>query len=253
MSSNSYWDQQQSQTLDSINKQYDAQKAQLDASKAKQLADLANARAQGVQQYNIQANNTDINYAQQAQKLREMLAGAGALYGGQNVTANLNLSNQRANAMNGITSSENNFLNNNVSQVNTANNSYNANLATLQNTMAADRIKAIQQIQQQRHAEELAAQQEAARTAAARVASSSSISNSNGNDLAQMAWEELQRQYANGNFQGAASWLAQNRNALINSIGQTEYNKLGQALTPAQKSYNQQRSSQAFERRSSPW
>lgn len=252
----SYWDQQQQETLDQIQNQYNAQLAQLNATKQKALNDLATQKTQGLQTYQTDANNVDVNNAQQAEKLREILAGTGALYGGQNVTANLNLANERQNGLNTVTTNKNNFLSNIQSQVNNANNTYNANLTTLQNNTAADRLKAIQSIQQQKRAEELAEQQAAAKLAAQRSASSggyATMSSNKGNDISSMAWDEMKRQYDNGSYPGLAGWFANNHSALLNSVGQTEYNKMVKALTSIQQQYNAARSQAIFDSKLQPW
>lgn len=232
--------QSANQNINSVNNQYKNMYAALD----RQTKQAGDTKYKGL-------NDADTTVNQNLNRIQDIMAKNGWLGGGENLQAQLDSNSDRSNRHGELEDKYSTTLENIDTQRNQDQSEQNLKLQALYDAIQSAKdnyAKNAAALEQNLYAKQLSDQE-----TAARVASSSAISNSNGNDLTQMAWEELQRQYANGNFRGSASWLAQNRDALINSIGQTEYNKMGQALTPAQKSYNQQRSSQTFDRRSSPW
>lgn len=234
--------QSANENINSVNNQYKNMYAALD----KQKQQAGDTRYKGL-------NDADTTVNQNLNRVQEIMAKNGWLGGGENLQAQLDSNSDRANLHGSVEDKYSTALENIDTQRDQDQSEQNLKLQALQDAIQAAKnnyAKNAAALEQSLYGQQLNDQTRAASSGGSGL---SSMSNGSGNDLTQMAWEELQRQYGNGDFQGAASWLAQNRDALIKSIGQTEFNKMGQALTPAQESYNQQRSSQTFDRRSSPW
>lgn len=95
---------------DQINKMYDAQqKSQIDSLTQSQRKATSQVNAQKkstVQDYYNQKNQADVVNQQNVQKLRELMAANGLTGSGENVTANVNLANQRQSSLNNLNTKE---------------------------------------------------------------------------------------------------------------------------------------------------
>jgi hypothetical protein len=123
------------------------------------LASLRNARETALQSFNnservaqqnayTNKNQVDASHMQTAQRLREIMASQGLLSSGDNVTANLQLENQRANSLNDINQATGNILQDVAEKRNLTNNQAASQEQALIDKISADKTKALIDLQQ---------------------------------------------------------------------------------------------------------
>ncbi|WP_243299145.1 hypothetical protein [Bacillus litorisediminis] len=97
-----YLKQFQDQVNNMYNQQKESQLAQLRAQRDQAVGQINQQKAQVAPQYQGMRNQTDAVNLQNVQKLREAMANAGLTSSGENVTAQVNMANQRQNSLNSL-------------------------------------------------------------------------------------------------------------------------------------------------------
>jgi len=106
-----YMQQMQSQVNAIYDQQKAAQLAQYYAQRDKAIGKVNQQKAEVAPQYQSARNQSDVVSAQNAQRLREMMASSGLQSSGENVTASTGLQNARQNSLNGLNLQEQQTMN----------------------------------------------------------------------------------------------------------------------------------------------
>lgn len=198
--------------------------------------ELANRRKQAQGEYQTQQNQAAVGNARNVAGIRDWMAKNNLLQSGENVDAILRANTDYGNEQGRIKGAESQYYTgldmqrgtadrekaNRLSDImgkrNLINNSFNDQVMALQKEMEAQKARELLQYKQQQEA--IARQQAAAR--ATRTSGGSRSSTSNTKDGIRSQFAQLM-QDPNANVY---QWLEGNRNALINVLGETEYNQM---------------------------
>lgn len=119
---NDMFNQQKSYLENMYNQQKESQLAQIRAQRDQAVGQLNQQKTQVAPQYQDKRNQSDVVNAQNVQRLKEVMAAAGLTSTGENVSANVAMNNERANAINSLNLQEQQTINDIDRQISDLNN-----------------------------------------------------------------------------------------------------------------------------------
>ncbi|TYS46768.1 hypothetical protein [Bacillus infantis] len=119
---NDMFNQQKSYLENMYNQQKESQLAQIRAQRDQAVGQLNQQKTQVAPQYQDKRNQSDVVNAQNVQRLKEVIAAAGLTSSGENVSANVAMNNERANAINSLNLQEQQTMNDIDRQISDLNN-----------------------------------------------------------------------------------------------------------------------------------